>query len=117
MSEPVIFTVTGHRIGVYHLLRRGKLIYIGQTVNIWARIGAHQRRFRFDRVEFFPCEKGKLLRLEAEHIRRHLPPQNGAGLPPDCALMKKRRRSRAMKRAMERRRAKKITASLMGREL
>jgi hypothetical protein len=71
------------RCGIYHLLRRGQVVYIGQSVNVVARIASWLsttwRGFDFDAWRFYPCAAADLNRLELEHIQQFDPPMNQAG--------------------------------------
>jgi excinuclease UvrABC nuclease subunit len=84
--------------GVYHLMLGNKVRYVGQTTNIYSRIGSWKTlRFKarqFDHVAFFPCAVRDLDRLEEEHIKRYQPELNSEG-------MRKPYRSRPWIRATE----------------
>lgn len=83
-------------IGIYVLLREGKVVYVGQSRNVYTRLGQHyvskaKTRSRsmhfapsdprglpikFDQVMMLFCEREKLNLLEAELIRRYKPKYN-----------------------------------------
>lgn len=80
--------------GVYLLLRKGEVVYVGQSVNIFQRIGNHwqvyQRHQRgtlrqgstflaviaFDAVQIKPCPEDELDAEEKRLIQRYLPKHN-----------------------------------------
>ena len=70
--------------GVYHIIRDGQVVYVGQTVNVFSRISTWRSgKFsdeHFDAVEFFPCEIEELNDLEESHIRQLQPPLNAQGV-------------------------------------
>jgi hypothetical protein len=79
----MIFEVPPSWCGVYHLIRGDVVIYVGQTTNIFSRIGSRHQRYRtdpFDRIEFFPCREDELNTLEEEHIARYQPIWNSEGV-------------------------------------
>lgn len=61
--------------GVYFLCHNQEVVYVGQSVNIVARITAHTDK-RFDRVFFLPWPKDDLDRVEGAFIRTLRPPLN-----------------------------------------
>jgi hypothetical protein len=68
------------RPGVYILLSRGEVVYVGQSINVLARIGQHAGRFRFDRALFIALRrKDSRLTTEAALIRRFDPRHCAAG--------------------------------------
>ena len=94
----IILIVPASLCGVYHVVSRRKVVYVGQTLNVHGRLGSLlvQPRFKrllIDYVEFFPCEVDQLDALEEEHIRQHQPRLNALGVikpyrkrvwPMDC---------------------------------
>ena len=62
--------------GVYFLLEGEKVVYIGQSVNVYARIHQHTDK-RFDRYAFVPCAVDALDKLESLYIHCLRPPLNG----------------------------------------
>jgi hypothetical protein len=67
--------------GIYFLLLKKKIIYIGQAVNVFARIGDHARTTKdFDAWTWIPCPRDNLLKLESQYIQWFRPPLNKAGL-------------------------------------
>ena len=64
--------------GVYFLFRQNEIVYIGQSINVIQRIGAHvtERKKRFDRVLYLPCPQGLLDFYERELIFQFKPRYN-----------------------------------------
>jgi hypothetical protein len=62
--------------GVYFLLDGDEVVYVGQAVNVYARIGQHVGK-RFDRYAFVPCSVDALDRLESLYIHCLRPRLNG----------------------------------------
>jgi hypothetical protein len=63
--------------GIYFLKREGRIVYIGQSVNVYARVAQHRKDKDFDSVDFLPCDKSKLDDLEGFFIRLIKPELNG----------------------------------------
>ena len=53
--------------GVYFLIDEGKIVYVGQSVNIYARIPSHHDK-KFDRYSYVPCKPRLLNILESLYI-------------------------------------------------
>lgn len=62
--------------GVYFLLDGTEVVYVGQAVNIYARIAQHSDK-QFDRYAFVPCPREMLDKLESLYIHCLRPPLNG----------------------------------------
>ena len=62
--------------GVYFLLDGDEVVYVGQAVNVYSRIGQHTDK-RFDRYAFVPCAVDALDRLESLYIHCLRPRLNG----------------------------------------
>jgi hypothetical protein len=63
--------------GVYFLLCRGRVVYVGQTRSLAARISAHQwRSGSFDSIAFIECDAALLGAIETAYIQRLRPEQN-----------------------------------------
>ncbi|MCZ2099471.1 MAG: hypothetical protein LC121_25060 [Anaerolineae bacterium] len=73
------FMLPRGRCGVYHLVRAGTVVYIGQSRNLLARIGGHAFT-EYDSARFFYCDPDDLDMLELEHIARLRPPMNRQGV-------------------------------------
>lgn len=96
VEEFVAFELKHGVCAVYLLLHKGKVVYAGQSTNVFARIGVHhqnmQRKRRglgpylnnqsnvfgeaFDEVRIKPCAKKDLDREEIALIQAHLPEHN-----------------------------------------
>lgn len=64
--------------GVYFLVKNRRVVYVGQSINVWSRIGAHAAEGKpFDRISFIPCEKKHMDVLEALYIHIFRPRLNG----------------------------------------
>lgn len=67
----------GDGVGVYFLVLDHRIAYIGQTVDVLARIRKHRTEGkRFDSFAFIPCAKEVLDELELTYITLMLPEQN-----------------------------------------
>lgn len=62
--------------GIYFLCKKTDIRYIGQSVNITARVTQHVGLKDFDRVLFLPWPKDDLSRIEGAFIRILRPPLN-----------------------------------------
>jgi hypothetical protein len=62
--------------GVYFLIDGDRVVYVGQSVNVYARIASHHNK-GFDRFAFIPCEREMLNTLESLYIHVLRPPLNG----------------------------------------
>ena len=62
--------------GVYFLLEGDEVVYVGQSVHVYSRIGQHTDK-RFDRYAFVPCAAEKLDILESLYIHCLRPKLNG----------------------------------------
>ena len=64
--------------GVYFLFMGDALLYIGQSIDVHARLSNHRKSspFVFDSFHVEPCHKDKLNALESIYINTHLPPEN-----------------------------------------
>jgi len=65
--------------GVYFLCQDGKIMYIGQSVNVASRIVSHvkEKAKKFNSVFFIPCPINRLDDLEGALIRKYKPELNG----------------------------------------
>lgn len=70
---PVTATVSG----IYFLCHGEEIVYIGQSVNAFNRIGNGHRDKEFDRVYFLPVAESALNTVEAALIRHCRPALNG----------------------------------------
>jgi hypothetical protein len=62
--------------GVYFLINDDKIIYVGQSTNVYARITSHHDK-TFNSFAFIPCEPKVLDGLESLYIHIFRPPLNG----------------------------------------
>lgn len=62
--------------GVYFLIKNNKIIYVGQSVNIFRRIMDHLPTKRFDKFSYIRCKKENLDIIESLYIHHIKPPQN-----------------------------------------
>jgi hypothetical protein len=63
--------------GVYFLIQDSRIVYIGQSVNVHARLADHWNgEKRFDRVYWVRCAQRDLAPLEAAYIAQFNPPLN-----------------------------------------
>lgn len=66
-------------IGVYFLIREGRVVYVGQSLNCEGRIDAHTKGVsmkEFDSYHIVGCPVHKLDELEALYISKLRPPLN-----------------------------------------
>lgn len=62
---------------IYFLLRKGIIIYVGQSINPYARIAYHrQQAIDFNSVRMIPCQIDRMLYYEARWIKRFAPEFN-----------------------------------------
>jgi hypothetical protein len=75
------YTLPVIRSGVYHLLRDGKVMYVGASRNLMCRIGGWlaTEGIQIDEVRVFPVEPDRLQEVETAHIAEHDPPINTVG--------------------------------------
>ena len=64
----------GQVSGVYFLISKGTVVYVGQSVCIYSRLRAH---INFDRYAYIPCPKGMMDKLESLYIHLLRPERNG----------------------------------------
>ena len=62
--------------GVYFLISGDKVVYVGQSVNVYTRVAEHRDKL-FDSFAFIPCDKDMLNSLESLYIHVLRPPLNG----------------------------------------
>ena len=63
-------------LGVYFLIKNNSVVYVGQSVNIFARINSHFSTKDFNSFSFIQCKKTDLDKLESLYIHYLKPPQN-----------------------------------------
>ncbi len=63
-------------IGVYFLISKGRVVYIGQSRNVYERISVHKRK-EFDSYAIIGCKVEHLDIIESLYIHILKPPLNG----------------------------------------
>lgn len=66
----------GNVCGVYFLIKDSEIVYIGQSINIAARITSHKDK-KFDSVSYVTCKRSELDILESLYIIAYNPVLNG----------------------------------------
>ncbi len=64
------------KVGVYFLIRAGKVIYVGQSRDIDTRLLAHARTRRFNAWHWIACKRADLNPLERHYLNTLMPPGN-----------------------------------------
>ncbi len=64
---------------IYFLCKRGRVVYVGQSTSLIARVLSHTKCKQFDSVLYLPCPESELDRVEGSFIRVLRPELNGAG--------------------------------------
>jgi len=64
------------RSGVYFLIRHFEVVYVGQSINVFGRIGQHAASKEFDSFSFIPAHPLELDVLESLYIHTLHPPLN-----------------------------------------
>ena len=67
--------------GIYFLVKDGKIVYVGQSTNVFARVGTHKTDKDFDKAVYFECSSTELDDLEYELINILQPQYNTTGNP------------------------------------
>ncbi|MGF6837098.1 hypothetical protein QF001_000965 [Paraburkholderia youngii] len=64
--------------GVYLLLREGRVVYVGKSINCHGRIGTHfsERGKKFDAYHIIECAQKDLDRIETQYIAKFMPRYN-----------------------------------------
>ena len=63
--------------GVYFLIKAGKIVYVGKSLDVWRRLKDHaERKKGFDAFCWQPCSPQKLDELEGLCIAKFRPPLN-----------------------------------------
>lgn len=62
--------------GVYFLIRAARVVYVGQSINVFARITTHGDK-NFDAFSYVACDRDQLDMLESLYIHLLSPPLNG----------------------------------------
>lgn len=61
---------------VYCLMNDETVVYVGQTVNLFSRVGDHAKSKIFDRVFWFKCRAQDVDFIEKALIKYYKPPKN-----------------------------------------
>jgi excinuclease UvrABC nuclease subunit len=61
---------------IYFLMKRRRVVYIGQTQSIRARVHVHNCYIDYDTIRFIRCSSEKLLYYENRWILRFMPKMN-----------------------------------------
>ncbi len=81
LEEEIVVHSAGYdaACGVYFLVHEGAVIYVGQSVNVYARVYTHKQEGHksFDSFTFIPCEKEELDILESLYIHALCPSGQG----------------------------------------
>lgn len=70
------YYIANSACGIYFLRRLGKVVYVGQSRNVYVRLGDHISTKDFDEVVILPCEPDDLDNLEGFYIRLLQPEMN-----------------------------------------
>jgi Bacteriophage lambda integrase, Arm DNA-binding domain/GIY-YIG catalytic domain len=64
--------------GVYFLISKSQIMYVGKSADVEFRLGQHRarRKIEFDSVFIIACPASEMARLEARYIRTLKPPFN-----------------------------------------
>lgn len=66
--------------GVYFLVKNSRVVYVGQSLNVFSRIAQHAALKRdFDSIAWVPCDQDNLDKLESLYIQVLQPEMNGNG--------------------------------------
>jgi hypothetical protein len=76
---------------IYFLVKKGQVVYVGQTWNIYARIGSHMKSKIFDSVSMLNVHPDEMNNLEAAYILKFNPVYNKI-LPRSDFIPEKRAR-------------------------
>lgn len=63
--------------GIYFLIKDNDIMYVGQSVNVLARLGMHEHVKTSDRLSFLPCPSELLRDVESFYIHALRPRLNG----------------------------------------
>jgi len=63
--------------GVYFLIKGDRVVYVGQSVNVFLRIASHVQHKDFDSYAYISCPRDKLDILESLYIHTLSPPLQG----------------------------------------
>jgi hypothetical protein len=75
--------------GVYVLIRKRKIVYVGRSIDVDSRIRAHMSKIKFDQALVKRCSIRQATKLEFKLIAKFIPPLN------NCGVKKRYARARA----------------------
>lgn len=75
----------GRVTGIYFLIANGEVVYVGQSINVHARVASHMAEKHFDRVAIVECSAPNLDELELLYIQKFKPSLNISGKPSAAA--------------------------------
>ena len=67
--------------GVYFLIYKNNIVYVGQSVNVFSRMREHSKSKEFDSYVYINCAKEHLDILESLYIHMFSPPLQGRNYP------------------------------------
>jgi len=73
--------------GIYFLYVDDEIVYIGQSINMYARIMQHAKCIDYEYVKFFVCGQSEMNDTEARFIMRFKPKHNKS-LPKNSVFMR-----------------------------
>lgn len=78
-EEEIVKTATPYveATGVYFLVKYPKVVYVGQSTNIYSRMQNHKHGKDFDAFAYIPCKRELLDKLESLYIHLLRPKLNG----------------------------------------
>lgn len=82
IDVPKYFTRKNFRLtGIYFMIRKRKIVYIGKTTNLIIRLAQseHVNR-RYDYLRFIQCDEVSLERYERRWIKKFKPKMNKVGV-------------------------------------
>lgn len=83
---------------VYFLYLGGRVVYVGQTTNLTARIGDHVKSKQFDAIKYKPTAPERLKASESRWIKRLKPVLNAVGTFSEEDYRQTRIKDRVIKR-------------------
>jgi len=83
-----------NRPAIYALFKDEKIVYIGQSINAYSRIGNHNKDKDFDYFRIMPCLKRRMNNWEHILIQRYKPRYNKSGLEKKSGKRSGKRSSR-----------------------
>lgn len=73
-SDIIEMSVTAPLLcGIYFLLYRGRVVYVGQSTNILTRLGKHARDKQFDAFSYIQFPQDQLTKQEKRYIKKFYP--------------------------------------------